>query len=115
MIKVRIPQRFRIPVLLLRQAPGAYVNGLFVDGFEEQFTINVSWQAIQPSEYRLLPEGNSPIGVFQVYWDQPFFYGRDGGEKTDRIEKGSIRYKLLKPNDWIDGGFVDGLFQEIKQ
>ena len=115
MIKVKIPKSFSIPVTLSRvNGDGSYVDGLWVEAGETRKVISVSWQPIKESEYRLLPEGETPQGVYKVYWNGDFIYGIEGKRRSDQIIHNDKRYKLLTFNDWSHAGFTSAFFKEIK-
>lgn len=114
MIKVRIPSRFQVRLEVSRELPGGYVDGKWVNGNKETRTVLASWQPIQSSEYRLLPEGESPLGVFTAWLNGTFQTGADGTQTPDRITKHGIEFKLLAIDDWHDGGYTAALFREVK-
>jgi len=114
MIRVRVGGQFTIKLLIRRPGEGSYVNGIWVEGTPIDQSFSVSWQPISPSEYRLLPEGESPKGVFSAYWNGKFNFGEEGKQNSDRIFADGKEYKLVGYQDWHHGGYSIGLFREIK-
>ncbi len=114
MFKIKVPKRFTVPVMLLRANDGAYVDGKWVDGIRQERLIHISFQPIQSGDYRLLSEGESPLGVYKAYWNGIFDHGKDGLRSSDQLIYKNTRYKLLSYNIWAQAGFSVALFKEVK-
>lgn len=114
MFKVKIPKRFTIPVTLSRASGGVWIDGKWVETVSPNIKIDVSWQALTPSDYRLLPEGESPLGAFKAFWNGTFVTGVDGQYRSDHLIVNSITYKLVAILNWTSGGYTAALFTELK-
>lgn len=114
MIKVRVPSSFMTKVLLKRFNSGSYVNGEWIDGGSSSKKINASIQPVPSSQYRLLPEGDSPAKYRQIYTNMKLqMPSKD--IKPDEITEYGITYRLTDLDDWGNNGHTAGLFREIEK
>lgn len=58
---------FRKPFSVKRTTPGAYVDGVFVEGTESTITIQASVQPLSDQDLQNLPEGRRESDMVKVY------------------------------------------------
>jgi len=114
-IKIKIPSAFKRKVILRRYPAGSYVDGKWAEGGPPVDTeIRASVQPLEPSEYRLLPEGNSGYKAFKVFWNSGFQVGVDESIKTDELLIDGLLYRLQRPEDWNGFGYTAASFVEAR-
>ncbi len=114
MIKVKVPSAFMKSVILNRFKEGSYVNGDWIDGGSTSSQIRASVQPVPSSQYRLLPEGDSPAKFRQIYTNIELQMPSEK-IKPDEITDGSKRYRLTDFDNWSGNGHTAGLFREIEK
>jgi len=78
---------FRKPFIIRRKVPGAYVNGVFVDGGEVQQTIMATVQPLKNEDMIDLPQGRRISDIIKVYTSEVLTTAEDNGvdKQPDRI------------------------------
>lgn len=114
MIKVKIPSQFMKKVILIRYKEGSYVNGDWVDSGTTENKISASVQPVPSSQYRLLPEGDSPAKFRQIYTNVKLQMASKK-IKPDEIIDNEITYRLTDFDNWNENGHTSGLFREIEK
>jgi len=113
-IKVKIPSAFMKKVILKRFKEGSYLNGEWIDGGSTSNKINASVQPVPSSQYRLLPEGDSPAKYRQIYTNIKLQMPSKK-IKPDEITEDGITYRLTDFDNWSGNGHTAGLFREIEK
>lgn len=78
---------FRKPFTVKRTIPGAYVNGVYVEGSETTLTIHASVQPVSGQDMVSVPEGRRASDVVKVYTSSDLFAQGDAGsgQSPDRL------------------------------
>jgi len=69
---------FRKPVTVLREAPGAYVAGVFTQGARTSLTIEASTQPLSGQDMVNAPEGRRIDDMIKLYSDVPLIQALNG-------------------------------------
>jgi len=77
----------RKPFTVKRTIPGAYVDGVFVEGSETTFTIQASIQPLSDIDLVAVPEGRRASDMVKAYTDTSLHSQGDqgSGQSPDRI------------------------------
>ena len=114
MIKVKVPSNFMKQVKLIRNKEGSYVDGKWVENSKpSEHLIRASVQPLQPTNYRILKEGDSPFKYKQVYTNINLVMP---SKKTvpDKIIDGEDTLIMTDFSDWGGNGYTDGIFKKIE-
>ena len=101
-------------VTLKRFKGGSYVNGEWIDSCFSSTKISASVQPVPSSQYRLLPEGDSPAKYRQIYTNMKLQMPSKN-VRPDEITEDGITYRLTELDDWGNNGHTAGLFREIEK
>ena len=114
MIKVKVPSAFMKSVTLRRFKGGSYVDGDWIENAPTSRKISASVQPVPSSQYRLLPEGDSPA-KFRVIYTNIKLQMPSKDIKPDEIIENGITYRATELDDWSSNGHTSGIFREIEK
>jgi len=93
---------FRQPLTVTRLSPGAYVNGLWVEGSEETLTVRVSVQPTSPEDMQSLPEGRRERKSYTLFGGERLRSVEDGAN-PDRVEINGDMFEVVLSSEWCNG------------
>jgi len=102
------------PITLKKFGIGGYVDGLYIEPLPLETTINASVQPVPSSQYRFIPEGDSPANFRSIYTNEILDTGVNGGNKPDEIVDKGITYRLFQITDWNDNGYMHAIFKSTE-
>ena len=93
---------FRKPLTVKRLEPGAWVNGLWVEGDETTIQVNVSVQPTSPEDMQSLPEGRRERKSYSLFGDTRLRSVEDGAN-PDRVVINGDDYEVVTSSEWRNG------------
>jgi hypothetical protein len=91
---------FRKDRTIKRLAGGSYVNGIWIEGTESQFTIKASVQPMRGQEMLLLDENRRDIASFKIYTDAELITASKNSQNPDKIVLDDGDYEVIKVMPW---------------
>lgn len=104
---------FRIPINLYRKAPGAYVNGVWVEGGETLIIITASVQPTTGEEMLSLPEGRRNKKTYSLFTSTDVNV-ISGGANPDQVVIFGERYEVIRVEPWQNNPPVFGIVNHFK-
>lgn len=90
---------FRKPISLFRFTPGAYVNGLWIEGTETLIPITASVQPTTGEEMLSLPEGRRNRKTYSLFTSTDVEVIHSGSN-PDQILIDGERYEIIRVEVW---------------
>lgn len=95
---------FRQPLVVTRQQPGSYVDGVWTPGGSTTLNVQASVQPTSPEDMERLPEGRRDRQSFTLYSDQPLQEASDSaGTNADVVEIFGAEYQVQMSAPWQNG------------
>jgi len=98
---------FRSPQIIVRQMPGAYVDGNWVPGMETPIMIQASVQPLSNTDIKMLnlPQGRVMTDVMRIYTAVELVTMEDKGEnqQPDKLIWRGTAYELSSKFPWQSG------------
>lgn len=88
----------RKPIKAYRTSGGQYVEGVWQEGSEVSFTVNVSVQPSAPDDMESLPEGRRQRRAYTLFGDKDLRGVEDGN--PDQVEIDGDRYEVSSVQYW---------------
>jgi len=107
---------FRMPLILYRQTPGAYVNGVWVPATETAINITASVQPTTGEEMLSLPEGRRNRKTYSLFTSTKIevIHGFGNSTNPDQIEIYGGRYEIVRVEIWQNNPPVFGIVNHYK-
>lgn len=93
---------FRKPLSVTRYAPGAYVDGFWVEGAPSTIQITASVQPASAEDMQTLPEGRRLTGAYRLFTDDTLFVA-DGQQQADVVQIDGHPYETMTTAHWHNG------------
>lgn len=104
---------FRVPVSLYRKSPGAYINGVWVEGAEALISITASIQPTSGEEMLSLPEGRRNRKTYSLFTSTPIQVIA-GGANPDQVVIYGERYEVVRVEPWQNNPSVFKIVNHFK-
>ena len=107
---------FRQPITIYRQAPGAYVNGIWVEGVEQAIPITASVQPTTGEEMLSIPEGRRNRKSYALYTSSliEVIHGFNNSINPDQVVIYGERYEVVRVEVWQNNPPVFGIVNHYK-
>lgn len=107
---------FRMPLILYRKSPGAYVNGIWVEGVETAIPIAASVQPTTGEEMLSIPEGRRNRKTYSLFTSTKIevIHGFQNSTNPDQIEIYGGRYEVVRVEIWQNHPSVFGIVNHFK-
>lgn len=98
---------FRSPQVIVRQSPGAHVDGNWVPGIETPIMIQASVQPLSDKDMKMLtlPQGRVMTDVMRIYTGEELITVEDKGanQQPDKLIWRGTAYELSSKFVWQSG------------
>lgn len=107
---------FRQPLVLYRRNPGAFVNGIWVEGIETAIPITASVQPTTGEEMLSIPEGRRNRKTYSLFTSTKIdvIHGLNNSTNPDQIEIYGGRYEIVRVEIWQNNPHVFGIVNHYK-
>ncbi len=104
---------FRMPLTLYRKMPGAYINGIWVEGGEAAIPITASVQPTSGEEMLSLPEARRNRKTYSLFTSTKIELIHTGANPDQIIIYGE-RYEIVQVQIWQNNPPVFGIVNHYK-
>ncbi|MFC3227334.1 hypothetical protein ACFOGJ_08845 [Marinibaculum pumilum] len=94
---------FRKPLTVRRKLPGAWANGVWVDGSDVDLSIMASVQPATPEDMQSLPEGRRNMAAYRLYTSTELRSSEDDETNPDRVTLFNDDYEITQVGRWQNG------------
>ncbi len=104
---------FRMPFTIYQQIPGAYVDGIWVNGGENALQITASLQPSSGEEMLSLPEGRRNRKTYTLFTSTKINVLHNAAN-CDQIEILGERYEIVNVDIWQNNPAIFGVVNHYK-